>query len=285
MLRQANTLYLASFFYPLSFALAPIALIMGIKVIWSPRGETSPSALKYGIRRKKLLLGYIRLLRNHITFHVTSRAEAGDLQNALGKCRVAYIPVGMAIPDQTVCESHQKDLLFLGRIHPIKGLENLIQALSLTTFFRSSSHRLLIAGYAQQNYDDVLKKLILSLGLNEKVVFLGKIEGEEKNRTLACSYALILPSFSENFGAVVAESLAQGTPAIASLGTPWSILEEEKAGYHVSNNPESLAFAIDSILSLPEEEYQTMRKNARKLAVEHLSVEQQVPTWKALISQ
>lgn len=284
MLRRVKTLYLASFFYPLSFSLAPIALLMGIKVIWSPRGETSPNALQYGARRKKLLLRFIRRLRNHITFHVTSTAEAIDLKNALGECRVAFIPVGMAIPDQTPCDTCQKDLLFLGRIHPIKGLENLINALNLSTKFRSSPHRMLIAGYAQLNHDETLKNLILSLELNEKVVFLGKVEGAEKNRILACSYALVLPSFSENFGAVVAESLAQGTPAIASLGSPWSILSEEKAGYHVANDPESLASAIDTILSLSEEQYQVMRKNARKLAVEHLSVDHQVPTWKALIS-
>ncbi|MCA0238531.1 MAG: glycosyltransferase family 4 protein [Bacteroidetes bacterium] len=280
-----NTLYLSSFFYPLSFILAPIALLLGIKVIWAPRGETSPDALKFSSHRKKIVLQLIRTIRKYIIFHATSTAEVKNIRDILGPCRIEYIPVGMEIPNQIESSKPNKDLLFLGRIHPIKGLENLINALNLSTKFRSSPHRMLIAGYAQQNHDEILKKLIHSLELNEKVVFLGKVEGAEKNRTLACSYALVLPSFSENFGAVVAEALAQGTPVIASLGTPWSILEEEKAGYHIANDPESLASAIDTILSLSEEQYQVMRKNARKLAVEHLSVDHQVPIWQALISQ
>ena len=71
------------------------------------------------------------------------------------------------------------------------------------------------------------------LGLEHKVKFERPVEGlENKN----CSQALIvrfLISESENFGNVVIEAMAQGTPVVTSLGTPWSILKENNVGYHI----------------------------------------------------
>ena len=53
-----------------------------------------------------------------------------------------------------------------------------------------------------------------------------------------------MPSHNENFGNVVVESLSQGTPVIASTGTPWKILEKYHAGYWIKNNPENIAKKI-----------------------------------------
>ena len=55
------------------------------------------------------------------------------------------------------------------------------------------------------------------------------MDGEEKNKVIASNMALVLPSKSENFGNVVLEALAQGTPVIASKNTPWQILDLKNA--------------------------------------------------------
>lgn len=278
-LHKVNTLYLASFFYPLSFMIAPIGLLLGKQVIWGPRGETSSNALQFSSFKKRCILKFIRLIKNRVVFHATSIAEAEDIKNAIGICRIELIPVGMEVPVGIHHFNEHKHFLFLGRIHPIKGLENLFQALALSKHFKNSNHKLLIAGYGQKEFDIILKKLATSLEIEEKIDFIGRVEGEAKDKLIAGSFFLVLPSFSENFGAVVAESLSQGTPVIASKGTPWEILNETKSGIWVENDPKTLSNQIDNVLNIHPSSYLIMRRNARDLALEKLDVNNSIPQW------
>jgi glycosyltransferase involved in cell wall biosynthesis len=278
-----KNIYLASFFYPLSFLLAPFAVLLGKKVIWAPRGETSSSALQYGNFRKKLVLSLIKIIKKRILFHATSEQEVADIKSALGDCQIVMIPVGMEIPLLINPMTEPKDILFLGRIHPIKGLENLLEALARSKRFVESPHILKLAGYAQLGYDRQLLELAERLGISHKIHFIGRIEGETKNQIIASAYFLVLPSFSENFGAVVAESLAQGTPCIASTGTPWHTLETFEAGFHVENTPNELSNSIDKLLALNPSNYQKFRQNARTLAEQTLNVDQYVEQWKQIL--
>lgn len=287
-LRKEKSLYLASFFYPLSFLLATVITLFSKKqVIWGPRGETAPEALKFSSKKKHLVLKLIRSLRRKIIFHATSEAEVQDIKAAIGEnCRVIFIPNGIYLPEAVQAPSQPaRNLLFLGRIHPIKGIDNLIQALALCPAFLNSDKKLELAGYVQAEYDVVLQKTIKANKLENRVTFMGRVEGVTKDNLLASAYCLILPSFSENFGAVVAEALAQGTPCIASAGTPWAILEQQKAGFHVSNEPEVLASALEKILTLSVDQYETMRENARQLAEGVLDSRNYVPAWINLLNE
>ena len=79
---------------------------------------------------------------------------------------------------------------------------------------------------------------------------------------------LILPSFTENFGATVVDALSHSKPTLASTFTPWKILEERKCGWWVSNEPEKLAETFKKIAALSAEELEAMGKRGRKLAEE-----------------
>jgi len=174
------------------------------------------------------------------------------------------------------------NLLYVGRIHPIKSLHKIIKALALSEVFLMSESKFLIVGKQEErhnSYKDELISLVHQLNLEDKVIFKGHLEGEEKEKVFATSYALILASETENFGNVVVESLNQGTPVIASKGTPWQILEEYSAGLHVLNDPESLSKAIDSVLLLDEDKYQQMRYNSYKLIDENFKVDTQIYKW------
>src|SRR5690606_10152097 len=138
----------------------------------------------------------------------------------------------------------------------------------LSRLFTGEAYKLIIIGThiaKNQGYVDRLHQLINELELNEHVEFRGHITGENKEIAYAESFALILPSESENFGNVAIEAMNHGTPVIASTGTPWSILEEYKAGYHIDNSPESIAGTLDEMISLQAEYYLQMRKNAINL--------------------
>ncbi len=86
-----------------------------------------------------------------------------------------------------------------------------------------------IAGDNDNTYGRSLKKQVEELNLIDRIKFIGQIEAHEKQVFLAGSYFNFMPSHTENFGLVVVESLAQGTPVVATIESPWSGFEVGKS--------------------------------------------------------
>jgi glycosyltransferase involved in cell wall biosynthesis len=142
---------------------------------------------------------------------------------------------------------HALHLLFVGRLDPIKGLDNLLKALTIES---ARSATLSICGTGDAGYAASLRKMAMTLGVASRVRFEGHVDDARKEAQFAAADALVLPSHTENFGLVVAEALAHGVPVIASKGTPWSAVESEGCGLWVDNSPESLARAISALHSM-----------------------------------
>lgn len=276
-----SVIHLTSLFYPPSFATALIARWHKKPLIWSPRGELDEKALVYSTWKKKPVLWLIRhYLTHQTTFHSTSPEETARVHAVLGQhSSVVEIPNFMEMPPLVKPARGRPYILCVGRIHPKKALENLIAALPFSKRFMQSDFSLKIAGDHQNSYARQLKKQVAALGLQDKVEFTGLIEGEDKQLLYAGAYVSILPSHTENFGNVVIESLAQGTPVIASKGTPWQILETNGAGFWTSNNPSELALAIENALNLSPESYEVYRKKALSLAQRHFDMETNAAIW------
>jgi glycosyltransferase involved in cell wall biosynthesis len=132
----------------------------------------------------------------------------------------------------------------LGRIHPIKGLDRLIEAAAILRD-RGLDVELAFAGPtidAAHRAD--LERLAARLDLTDRLRFQGELHGEAKLDFLAGCRVLALSSHSENFGNVVVEALASLTPVVAVHGTPWGELEAAGAGRWVPGTPAALAEAI-----------------------------------------
>ncbi len=251
------------------------------KIIWSPRGEISSNALIYSNWKKKPILNLYQHLTKNITFHATSSQEVNDLKNYFSKTKVILFPNFIKSPKR-IPQQLKKQLLFIGRIHPIKGIHKLLDALCISEKFMHSDFKLILMGQYEQRHLSYYNQLIMQIKkgkLTNKVLFIGHLIGDDKEKKLAESYFTILPSDSENFGNVVLESLNQGTPVIASLGTPWSILEEFNCGFHTSNDPMKLAKTIDHILGMNIDDYQQLRNNSVKLIDEHFNIENNIKNW------
>ena len=98
--------------------------------------------------------------------------------------------------------------------------------------------------------------------------FLGLVTGTEKDRLYAGAKCLLLMSKSENFGNVIVEALSQGTPAIASKGTPWQQLDEKRAGWWIDAKAECVGETVEKLLKLDESAYRGMRESAYALSRE-----------------
>lgn len=212
----------------------------------SPRGMLSTWAMANGGFKKRLAWRLYQHgdLETATAFHATSGPEADALRRLGFQQPIAVIPNGISIP-AVLPERRNTDLrtaLFLSRIHPVKGLINLVRAWSQANV--QDDWRLVIAGPDENGYQAEVESEVHKLGLRDRVSLVGEIDNELKWQTYVDCDLFILPSFSENFGLVVAEAMAAGVPVIATTGTPWSLLNEHKLGWWVEPTVESLAAAI-----------------------------------------
>jgi glycosyltransferase involved in cell wall biosynthesis len=278
-INRVDIIHLTSLFFPPSFIIALFSRISNKKVIWSVRGELEPGALKFKTIYKKIYLFFIKniIINSNFVFHSTSKKETENIKKILGNVNIVELPNFIELPKKYE-EELENQILFLGRLHPIKNIDTLIKSLLISKKFNKKNFILKIAGKGNKSYVNYLKQLVIELDLEKKVKFLGEIKGEEKYKLIAQSYLLVLPSFSENFGNVVLEGLSQGVPIIASKGTPWDILETSKAGKWVDNDSIALSKAIDFILSLNQQEYCEYKKNACYLSKE-FEINKKVQEW------
>ena len=277
---KVQVIHLTSIFYPASILMAFWGLVMGKKIVWSTRGELYPSALVYNSYLKKVILFLVNRMKNKITFHSTCKKETLYIQDELGiDTKTIQIPNFMELPDK-VNRKDEKYFLFLGRIHPIKGLDNLIEALESSELFIQSDFNLKIVGNKQTDYGELLISKIERSPLKDKVEFVGYVDDKIlKQQIIANAHYLILPSKSENFGNVVVEALAQGTPVIASKGTPWEMLNTTEAGFWIDNFSDSIKSTIEEVLTQNKLTYDKFRVNAYKLASEEFDISKNISKW------
>lgn len=241
----------------LGLAMASLSLGRRRPVVLSPNGALMPWALARRRERKQAVLRMLAPLLRMVTgWHVTSVEEEQSLFDTglvRAGAEVAVIPNGAALPAAgSLCQKTPDalKLLTLGRLHPVKNLE---LALATLAELRRRGHEatLTLAGPATpgDRYPDTLLGLAERLGVRERIRLPGLVLDEEKRRLLAESDVLLLSSHMENFGNVVIEALAHGTPVVAVQGTPWQILATARVGAHVTPTPQAMA---DAVLALRE---------------------------------
>ena len=278
----------------------------GAPYVFSPHGAMARWALRYKWW-KKLPAWLLYERRDFVSaagIHVTSEGELSDVRRFVPSHRTCIASLGVRA-DVIVSDSVDKrsdEFLFLGRVHPVKNLDGL-----LTAWKAVKGHgRLVIAGPDDIGYKAELVGKAFALGLSvadlsEKmaygkktvfggdevgaddverlldgaladVVFLGPVYSEAKSRLLRRARCLVLPSHSENFGLVVLEALASGTPVIASDGTPWASLDGDDAlgrcGWCYRQSFEGLVDALEKVAGCSADEYVALSRNATTLVRE-----------------
>ena len=251
-MRQAEVVHLsATYSFPTLPVLA-MARALSKPLVWTPHGAMIP----WKETRKAFLKSFwnsacrVLLDPRRSVIHVASEREATSARTVMGAVPIKVIAFGIDIPHASRAErprGHALHLLFVGRLDPIKGLDNLLKALTIES---ARSATLSICGTGDAGYAASLRKMAMTLGVASRVRFEGHVDDARKEAQFAAADALVLPSHTENFGLVIAEALAHGVPVIASKGTPWSAVESEGCGLWVDNSPESLARAISALHSM-----------------------------------
>jgi len=186
-----------------------------------------------------------------VVMHVTSEEEKIESLEKIPQASALILRNGIDIPKlDGPMRNHRGDtlrLLYIGRLHPIKGIENLLAAMALV---KRNVH-LAICGEGEPGYEALLRSLVTELKLDKVVRFHGRVDGELKEQHFRNADLCVAPSFKEAFCTVVLEALARAVPVIASHGVPWHQVVERHCGLWVGNGPQELATAIDRAASMP----------------------------------
>ncbi|MGZ0708428.1 glycosyltransferase [Coraliomargarita sp. W4R53] len=250
-----------------------------IPFVLSPRGTLDPWALQYRNWKKRIALALYQRkdLERVDCFHAASQMEADNIR-ALGlKQPVALIPNGVDIPEESAHFEAKglRTALFLGRMHPVKNLPNLLRAWAQV---RPEGWQLKLVGTSEVGHREELEQLAAKLSISDQVLFSGPIYGESKAHILRDAQLLFLVSNSENFGLTVVEAMAAGIPVIASWGTPWTVLATERFGWHVEGEISALSTAIEEATSLSPSRLQVIGQRGRAYASIHFG-------WQHIASQ
>ena len=230
---------------------------LGIPRIVSPRGTLSDWAIqnKYWKKRIAWQIYQKRDLQSATAFHATSTKEAENIR-ALGfRQPIAVVPNGISLPSEMPKKFRAdgfRRVLFLSRIHPVKGLLTLLHAWKHVPI--RNTWRLVIAGPDSDGHQAQVAQLANELSLTDQVEFAGPVSDAQKWSFYRGADIFVLPSLSENFGIVVAEALAAELPVITTTAAPWAKLAELGFGRQVDSSAESLAEGLVDLMERTDSE-------------------------------
>ncbi len=258
----------------------------GCPLVISPHGMLEPWALNHSRLKKRLAAWWFedKNLRQAACLHALCAAEADNFRSYGLKNPIVIIPNGVDVPESGDRRSEIGNLpevvdmmvekfpgikgrhciLFLSRIHPKKGLSNLLQAWRhVARDYRDWC--LLIAGAGQPAYEQELKRLVKDHDLENSVIFPGPLYGEDKRQVLAMAEVFVLPSFSEGFSVAVLEAAAAGVPVLLTRECNFPELAESGAAIEMSPQATAMADGLRQMLGLSAEQRQIMGRKGLEL--------------------
>src|SRR5579863_5482190 len=239
----------------------------------SPHGLLNPSALRNSQWKKRIAaLFYEREhLRGAACLHALNTAEAEAFRGYGLKNPICVIPNGTTLPNDLARKQplNEHSILYLGRIHPLKGLRNLIRAWgSVRNNAATAGWRLTIAGRDQNHHRAELERLANELRVRPSVNFLGPQYGPDKDRLLAAASAFILPSESEGLPMSILEAWSWQLPVLMTRKCNLPEGAEVGAAILMDSDFNSIAAALRQLFSLTAQEREAMGRNGRSLVEE-----------------
>jgi poly(glycerol-phosphate) alpha-glucosyltransferase len=308
---KADLLYAATLWKYPSWAALQWAERTRKPLMVAPHGSLDIWALKNAAWKKRIaaVLFKDRQLRKASCIRALCHSEAEAIR-AYGLTNpIAIIPNGVNLPEGDVTKTEagdRKKLLFLGRIHPKKGIPNLIRAFAQSRVSRDECRepwQLVIAGWDQGGHEAELMKLCEELGLKSKklkvegekvasdialdsglstldaeIIFFGPAFGGDKKLLLRTADAFVLPSFSEGLPMSVLEAWSYQLPVVM---TPECNLPEgfaADAAIRIETGAESITQGLDTLFSMSASDLQAMGAKGRALVEERF-------TWKTIAAQ
>ena len=242
--------------------------------IVTPRGMLEKWALKQSYIKKKIFYFFVEKyhLKLAACLRATSSLEAKTFRQ-LGFKNIIIIPNSIKIPelkyDFKFKKKKKKRLLFLGRLHPKKGLSELLDSWKhIQNLYED--WELLICGYDEDDYKKEITNKIKKFDL-KRVIVKEFVTGKDKDDLYKSADLFILLSHSENFGLSIAEALSYRVPVITTTNTPWKNLKRYKCGWCIDLNIKNVVKTLKTAIELDEKEKKLMGKRGRNWMIKDFS--------------
>ena len=245
------------------------------------RGELSEWGLRQKALKKRIyrLVLLDRMLQNVSMLHALTRAEKEQIVKLGYETPVIVAPNGIkpalfeALPDPVGFVQRfpvlkgKRVILFLGRLHPKKGLDILARSFAAISR-RYEDAVLLVVGPNKYGTQEKMESILSTEDLLGRTVFTGLLTGEDKLAALSCADLFVLPSHSEGFANAVLEAMAARLPVVITKGCEFPEVSEYGAGFIVEADEAPIAEAISLLLSDTALQNH-MGQQGRKLVTEH----------------
>lgn len=279
-----------------------VAVRLKLPIVLSPRGMLDPWALSVKKWKKRLamLLYQRRDLISVSAFHATAELEAANIraqrlmQPIIISSNGVDVPMGVfnTLPKTFISDRENRVAIFMGRLHPGKGLITLAEAwarikpkgwIMRVVGPDGSGHKAEVIDRLQElgiSYSDVKARTVINRSTNggghTSWEFVDIVDDKTKWHEYAAADLLVHPSISENFGITIAEGLAAGLPVICTKGTPWNELESQKCGKWIDIGIVPLVDALKEMMSMTDGNRRQMGERGRRLVEEKY-------TWEAVV--
>ncbi len=249
-LPHADVLHIHGLWNRVVWAAARAARRAGVPYVLSPRGMLEPAALAHHRLRKRVAWSLVErsTVDGAALLHATSEVEAGTLRALDPRAEVIVVPNGVDLPPATPRTATEPVIVFLGRLHPIKRLDLLVDAFARV---RASGRRaeLVIAGPDEAGLRAALEARVPEVA--GSIAWPGAVAEGAKHELLARAAALVLCSDSESFGLSAAEAMAAAVPVVVTRTCPWAEVEQHGAGFWVEPRADAIAAALMRLLDYP----------------------------------
>lgn len=219
-------------------------------------------------------------LLNASAIHV-SRAEVSGVSAYVAGTPIACLPNGTDIPDGPappppafIGQDDRRTLLFLGRLHPKKGIAETLEAWKLVISrnpYIAARWRLALAGWDDGGHAEVFVSKAKALGLADSAIFPGALFGEMKRGALSHADAFILASHSEGFPIAVLEALGHALPVFMTRACNLPELLDLGASIEIPTTPDAMSEVLEARLAGPYEDLRTIGSAGREYARSHFS--------------
>jgi len=238
-----------------------------------------------------------RVLRDAAAVIFTAEEERFQARKSfwLYRCHEKVSPLGVeAQPISSNAKSeflsrypqlqNSRKFLFLGRLHPKKGCDTLLEAFA--RFRSNDSISLILAGPDQVGWESDLRRQVTRLNLTNRVVFTGMLEGSMKQGAFANAEAFVLPSHQENFGISVVEALAVSVPVLISNRVNiWREIEADRAGYVESDDLAGTTRLLQRWIDTAPAEREMIRQNARRCFERRFEIDRAVDSLLQILNE
>ncbi|MCH8211817.1 MAG: glycosyltransferase [Planctomycetes bacterium] len=298
IIQPADVLHLHVPWDPICIQLGRIARQAGVPYLVGIHGMLDDWSMKQKSLKKRLYLAIKgrRFLEQAAAVHCTAQAEREQSEKWYPKGRPVVLPLIFDLEEyidlpgpelarqafaSVIPSTDEPVLLFLSRLHPKKRVDLLIEAAGELRR-RGVSFKLLIAGTGDEPYEAQLRQLVKERALTEQIAFVGFVTGKEKVSLYQAAHLFVLPTHQENWGFVLLESLACGTPLVTTRGVDiWSELEAGGGAVIVDAEPEMLAATIRSLLQ-DDRRRQEMGSRGRSWVLETLHTDRVIDQYEAM---